>query len=47
MNRVQQDIAAGAALGIQGTPTFQVGSTLVVGTPKLADVVNAELAKAG
>ncbi len=45
--KVQQDIEAGKALGVQGTPSFEVGSTLVVGTPKLQQVVEAELARAG
>ena len=45
--KVQKDIDAGTALGVQGTPSFEVGSTLVVGTDKLAQVVAAELAKAG
>ena len=42
---VNADIAAGAALGIQGTPSFAVGRSVVAGTPKLKQVVDAELAK--
>ena len=38
---------AGRALGVQGTPSFAVGSVLAVGTGKLQQVVEAELAKAG
>ena len=45
--KVQKDIGAGRALGVQGTPSFAVGSVLAVGTGKLQQVVEAELAKAG
>jgi len=46
-DRVNADIAAGAALGIRGTPSFAVGRSVVVGTPKLKSIVDAELAKIG
>ena len=46
-DKVQADIASGNALGVQGTPTFQVGSTVVVGTTYLQQAVETELAKAG
>lgn len=46
-DRVNADITAGVALGIQGTPSFAVGRSLVVGTPKLKAIVDAELAKSG
>ncbi len=43
--KVRDDAASGTALGVRGTPSFHVGSTLVTGTPKLKAVVEAELAK--
>jgi protein-disulfide isomerase len=46
-DKVQADVAAGNALGVQGTPTFLVGSTLVVGTTYLQQAVETELAKTG
>ena len=46
-DKVQADIAAGNETGVRGTPTFIVGSTLVVGTASLQQAVEAELAKAG
>jgi protein-disulfide isomerase len=45
--KVKKDMASGAALGVRGTPSFYVGSTLAVGTGKLRQIVETELAKAG
>ena len=45
-DKVQADIAAGNAAGVQATPTFMVGSTLVVGTTYLQQALETELAKA-
>ncbi|MGH9772659.1 MAG: thioredoxin domain-containing protein [Candidatus Acidiferrales bacterium] len=48
--RVQQDVADGRAVGVQGTPTFFVGQRRIVGPPSytnLAAVIDAELARAG
>ena len=44
---VHADIFEGNSLGVQATPTFMVGSTLVVGTTYLQQAVETELAKAG
>ncbi|MGH9397929.1 MAG: thioredoxin domain-containing protein, partial [Terriglobia bacterium] len=48
--RVQQDIADGKAVGVQGTPTFFVGHRRIVGPPNytdLAAMINEDLARAG
>lgn len=48
--KVDADRAAGQALGIQGTPTFFIGQSSVVGSQpisKFRQVIDSELARAG
>jgi len=45
--RVKADMDDGTALGVHGTPSFSVGGSLVIGTPQLRQIVDAELAKVG